>query len=84
MTFGEKLAELRVGQGLTQEDLGKKIGLQQATISAYERNYREPNFATCEKLADALNVSPFVIMIAIISRSLFWLSKEQVSSLVSC
>lgn len=56
MTFGENLQALRLGHGLSQSELGEMVGASQAAISAYERNFREPNFEMCEKLADAMNV----------------------------
>lgn len=63
MTFGKNLAAIRIGHGLTQNDLAKLIGVRQVTISAWERGYREPNFEACEKLADALNVPLSAIII---------------------
>lgn len=63
MTFGENLKALRLGHGLSQEELAKLVGVRQVTVSSWERNFREPNFESCEKLADALNVPLSAIMI---------------------
>lgn len=63
MTFGGNLQVIRIGHGLSQAELGRLVGASQAAISAYERNFREPSFEMCEKLADALNVPLSAIMI---------------------
>ena len=63
MTFGENLQVLRLGHGLSQSEFGEMVGVSQAAISAYERNFREPNFEMCEKLADALNVPLSAVII---------------------
>ncbi|OOH89511.1 hypothetical protein BMT54_06355 [Pasteurellaceae bacterium 15-036681] len=43
---------------LTQHELGKQLGVTQATIGLYERGLREPNFEMTKKLATALQCSP--------------------------
>ena len=40
--FAERLKELRLENGLTQDQLAEKIKLSQAAISAYERNKITP------------------------------------------
>ena len=40
--FAERLKELRLENGLTQDQLAEKTRLNQATISAYERNKITP------------------------------------------
>ena len=57
MSFSEKLHDLRIKAGLTQEDLAKKIGISKQNISRYENSERVPNLKTARKLADALGVS---------------------------
>lgn len=46
MTFGQRLKELRIKSGLTQEELGKKIKLSKSNISKYESGDVEPNMQT--------------------------------------
>lgn len=59
MVFREKLKELRVAAGLTQEELAKKIGVSARTIQNYEMGSRKPkNMDVVTKLAEALNTSP--------------------------
>lgn len=57
MTCGDKIAALREKRGLTQEDLATKIGISRASLSHYEKNRREPDYATITKLADFFHVS---------------------------
>jgi len=41
-------------KGLTQKQLGEKLGLAEITISSYERGTREPNRATLKMLGHIL------------------------------
>ncbi|MCH4984907.1 helix-turn-helix domain-containing protein [Macrococcoides goetzii] len=62
MTFGERLKELRVKKGWTQEQLGEKIGVQKAAINKYEKGLiKNPKDKTINKLAKLFNVSPSYI-----------------------
>lgn len=56
-TCGEKIADLREKRGQTQEDLAAKLGISRASLSHYEKNRREPDYATLTKLADYFQVS---------------------------
>lgn len=56
MNFGEKLKELRKKFGYTQEELAKKIGTANSTVSMYERGERVPDFEMMETIADTFNV----------------------------
>lgn len=51
-----RLKELRKASGLTQEQLGALSGLDQATVSKYERGGGNPTLETLELLARALSV----------------------------
>ena len=55
--FGEKLKSLRTLHGFTQKELGKKLGVSDATTTYYEKGEREPKRATLFKLADIFGVS---------------------------
>ena len=57
MTFGEKLRELRLERGYSQEQLGKMLGRGRSSISMYESDQREPDFETLEAIADIFNVN---------------------------
>lgn len=54
--FSNVLRDLRTKAGLSQEELGKKLGLAKSTISMYESGTREPNLETLEAIADLFNV----------------------------
>ena len=54
--FGSTLRKLRVGTGLSQNELSKFIGISKSSINMYERGEREPNFETLETIADFFNV----------------------------
>lgn len=58
MTLGEKIRTSRVNAGLTQKELGDKLGIDSATIGKYERGKLNPKFETVKKIADALNIRP--------------------------
>lgn len=57
MEIGEKIREARIAKGLTQEELGKLVGLQKSAIAKYE-NGRVVNIkrSTLQKLANALDL----------------------------
>ena len=57
LKIGAIIKELRVGNGLTQIQLGKQISLAESTISLYESGKRIPELATVERLADLFNVT---------------------------
>ena len=57
MTFGERLAELRKKQGLSQSELAKKLNISKSTLAMYETDKRQPNFETQTKIADFFEVS---------------------------
>ncbi|WP_018211153.1 helix-turn-helix domain-containing protein [Desulfitobacterium hafniense] len=50
--LGDNIKKLRDERGLTQLQLGEKIGLAESTISLYESGKREPNLATVQLFAD--------------------------------
>lgn len=58
-SFGGQLRRLRMDAGLTQEELGEAIGLNQQRISMYERGLHLPEREeVIIDLANALGVSP--------------------------
>lgn len=54
--FGEVLQELRLQQGLTQDQLAERAETERSHISALERAEKGPALATIFGLADALNI----------------------------
>lgn len=57
MEIGELIKRARIENGLTQEELGKLVGVQKSAIAKYE-NGRVVNIkrSTLQKLAEALNL----------------------------
>ena len=55
--FGDRLKNKRLEKGLTQKELGIKLGISDAAITQYEKGRREPKRELLFKLADILDVS---------------------------
>lgn len=54
--FSDVLRSLRTKSGMSQEELGQKLGLAKSTISMYENGTREPALEILEAIADIFNV----------------------------
>lgn len=57
MSFGKNLESLRKGNKMSQEKLGKSLGLTQQMISSYEKGQSSPNVEVLCKIADLFQVS---------------------------
>ena len=57
MDFGNRLKDLRIEKRISQSELGKRIGVSNASISQYESGTRFPDTQKLELLADVLEVS---------------------------
>lgn len=57
MTMGDRLKELRVQRGLSQEAVARTIGITRSAYSHYEINNRQPVYETLIKLAAFFQVS---------------------------
>lgn len=59
MNVGEKIRIARISKGMTQEELGKKLGVQKSAIAKYE-NGRVVNIkrSTLKKISDILGLAP--------------------------
>lgn len=57
MEFKDRLKELREKNGITQKELGEKLGLNKNAVSTYEIGSREPNLEKIKKLAKIFNCS---------------------------
>ena len=56
-TFAERIKELRLEHGLTQEQLGKIIGVKHFSIYSYEKGRACPEMKGLVALADYFEVS---------------------------
>lgn len=54
--FGEVMRELRLQQGLTQDQLAELASTERSHISALERAEKGPALGTIFSLADGLNI----------------------------
>lgn len=54
---GERLAELRKGKKLKQEEFAKLMGITKSSLSKYERNVNEPDDMLKQRFAEFFNVS---------------------------
>lgn len=55
--LGGKIKALRLGRGLTQQQLADKLNINRSTISNYENGNREPRLNELAAIAEALGVS---------------------------
>jgi len=58
-TFGRRLRELRDSKGLTQEELGRQVGIDYKHLGAIERGIKAPSFEVVDRLAKALRVDHY-------------------------
>lgn len=61
MTTGQRIKAARKRAGITQEDLGAKLGVSGSMIAQYETDKRNPKKETLTKIADALGIEPFAL-----------------------
>ncbi len=57
MSFKDKLKEIRIEKGLTQNEVASLLGVSKSCYAGYEQGYREPDFKTLTKLCAILEVS---------------------------
>ena len=62
MTIGEKIRRRRKELGLTTEELGHMIGVQRAAITKYEKGYTDLKAGQVKAIADALQISPVLLL----------------------
>jgi len=55
--FGNRIKELRTQEGITQEDLAFKIGVDRSYMGFVERGERNPTLSKIAKIAKTLNIS---------------------------
>lgn len=56
-SFGQAVRALRVANGLTQEELADRAGLDRSYIGGVERGERNPSLSVIEKIAEGLGVT---------------------------
>lgn len=61
-SFGFIIRQLRKDKGMTQDQLASLLKVSRSTIGMYETGNREPDFETCEAIADIFNVDMDFLM----------------------
>lgn len=56
-TFGKRLTEVRKDKNISQDEVGKLIGVHGTVIGRYEREEVKPSIEMATQLAEALEVS---------------------------
>jgi len=54
--IGKRIRAIRQEEGMSQGDLGEKVGLNADRIQQYENGARNPKFELCKQIAEVLNV----------------------------
>lgn len=62
MTTGQRIKAARKKVGVTQEDLGKKLGVSPSFVAQYETGKRNPKLETLQRIANALDVSIYELI----------------------
>lgn len=57
MNIGDKMKELMKTKNITQKELALRLNVQEATVSRYINNNREPNAENLANIATALNTT---------------------------
>ena len=61
--MGRRIRDLRIAAGLTQEQLGEKVGLQKSAVAKYENGKTENmKRSVIQKMAALFGVSPSYLM----------------------
>lgn len=61
--IGERIKHARQIEGMSQETLARAIGSTKSTISKYELGHREPSLDTIQRIADALRIEFFDLIV---------------------
>ncbi|WP_413514173.1 helix-turn-helix domain-containing protein, partial [Myroides odoratus] len=57
ISFGKRLAQVRKQKKISQDELGKLVGVHGAVIGRYEREEVKPSIEIATELAEALQIS---------------------------
>lgn len=57
ITFGKRLAQVRKQKKMSQDEVGKLVGVHGAVIGRYEREEVKPSIEIATALAEALQIS---------------------------
>lgn len=57
MVLGCRIKELRKKRHMSQEELGKLLGVTKVSVSGYEKGIRVPSMEVLEKMLEVFNIS---------------------------
>lgn len=60
--IGRRIRAIRQEEGLSQSELGEKVGLNANRIQQYENGARNPKFELCKRIAEALEVEASALL----------------------
>ncbi|MCR4717043.1 MAG: helix-turn-helix transcriptional regulator [Lachnospiraceae bacterium] len=60
--IGRRIRAIRTEQNMSQGELGEKVGLNANRIQQYENGARNPKFALCKQIAEALEVEASALL----------------------
>lgn len=60
--FGRRMREQRLLLEITQEEVADRANLDRTYISGCERGLRNPSLVSVEKIANALDVSAYILL----------------------
>lgn len=61
MSIGKNIQRIRKEKGISQKELGQKLGVSQQMIAQYENSNSKPKIETIQKIADVLEVQISVL-----------------------
>ena len=62
-SIGQMIKQARISAGLTQKELGEKLGISEAAISNLERRTSPPSVSTLEKIAAATGKKLVILLV---------------------
>lgn len=62
MTTGERIKEARIKFGLTQKELGERLGLSYQAVAQWENNLRNPKPETLTRIANAIGIDVIYLL----------------------
>jgi len=61
--LGKRVQQLRTARGWSQAELASRVGVAPRTIVQVERGTRAPHPTTVERLADALRINYWILLL---------------------
>ena len=61
-SFGQAIREFRLDQGVSQEELGYRSGMDRSYVGGVERGERNPSLRCIQRLSDGLKIPASAIL----------------------